>query len=118
MTFISDVCRLLVEHRKSTFYHMINRLMCLILTLPVSTTTTERAFSSLDIIKSTLRNKMNDEFLDDLMRYPVVSEMVLDANNAQMVVDNLLINKNTCKGSSFEYYSDNKGKHSRLFWFD
>ncbi|CAM8914063.1 unnamed protein product [Rhodiola kirilowii] len=33
----------------------------------VSTTTTERAFSSLDIIKSTLRNKMNDEFLDDLM---------------------------------------------------
>ncbi|CAM8902082.1 unnamed protein product [Rhodiola kirilowii] len=67
MTSISDVCRLLVEHRKSTFYPMIYRLICLILTLPVSTATTERAFSSLNIIKSTLRNKMNEEFLDDLM---------------------------------------------------
>ncbi|KAK9668541.1 hypothetical protein RND81_13G067900 [Saponaria officinalis] len=33
----------------------------------VSTATTERAFSSMKIIKSKLRNKMNDEFLDDLM---------------------------------------------------
>ncbi|CAM8954214.1 unnamed protein product [Rhodiola kirilowii] len=64
---ISDVCRLLVEHGKSIFYPMIYRLICLILTLPVSTATTERAFSSMNIIKSTLRNKMNDEFLDDLM---------------------------------------------------
>ncbi|KAL9691969.1 hypothetical protein QQ045_012397 [Rhodiola kirilowii] len=64
---ISDVCRLLVEHGKSTFYPMIYRLICLILTLPVSIATTERAFSSMNIIKSTLRNKMNDEFLDDLM---------------------------------------------------
>ncbi|KAL9664524.1 hypothetical protein QQ045_019928 [Rhodiola kirilowii] len=64
---ISDVCRLLVEHGKSTFYPMIYRLVCLILTLPVSIATTERAFSSMNIIKSTLRNKMNDEFLDDLM---------------------------------------------------
>ncbi|CAM8956601.1 unnamed protein product [Rhodiola kirilowii] len=67
LTSISDVCRLLVEHGKSTFYPMIYRLICLILTLPVSTATTERAFSSMNIIKSTLRNKMNDEFLDDLM---------------------------------------------------
>ncbi|KAL9674084.1 hypothetical protein QQ045_030353 [Rhodiola kirilowii] len=67
MTSISDVCRLLVEYRKSTFYPIIYRLICLILTLSVSTATTERTFSSLNIIKSTLRNKMNDEFLDDLM---------------------------------------------------
>ncbi|CAM8887834.1 unnamed protein product [Rhodiola kirilowii] len=30
-------------------------------------TSLERAFSSMNIIKSKLRNKMNDEFLDDLM---------------------------------------------------
>ncbi|KAL9670428.1 hypothetical protein QQ045_007980 [Rhodiola kirilowii] len=67
MTSISDLCRLLVESGKSIYFPMIYRLICLILTLPVSTTTTERAFSSMKIIKNNLRNKMNNEFLDDLM---------------------------------------------------
>ncbi|KAL9673012.1 hypothetical protein QQ045_029265 [Rhodiola kirilowii] len=67
MTSISDLCRLLVESRKSIYFPMIYRLICLILTLPISTTTTERAFSSMKIIKNNLRNTMSDEFLDDLM---------------------------------------------------
>ncbi|CAM8884789.1 unnamed protein product [Rhodiola kirilowii] len=67
MTSISDLCRLLVESGKSIYFPMIYRLICLILTLPVSTATTERAFSSMKIIKSDLRNKLSDEFLDDLM---------------------------------------------------
>ena len=33
------------------------------LTLPVSTTTTERAFSAVKIVKTKLRSKMKDEFL-------------------------------------------------------
>ena len=37
------------------------------LTLPVSTATTERAFSAINIIKTNLRNKMEDEFLSDTM---------------------------------------------------
>ncbi|KAL9682582.1 hypothetical protein QQ045_014384 [Rhodiola kirilowii] len=67
MTSVFDVCRLLAETGKSSYYPMIYRLICLVLTLPVSTATTERAFSSINIIKSKLRNKMNDELLDDLM---------------------------------------------------
>ncbi|CAM8920500.1 unnamed protein product [Rhodiola kirilowii] len=67
MTSVSDVCRLLAETGKSSYYPMIYRLICLVLTLPVSTAATERAFSSMNIIKSKLRNTMNDEFLDDLM---------------------------------------------------
>ena len=62
-----DLCRQLVESRKSAFFPMIYKLICLVLTLPVSTATTERAFSSMSIIKSKLRNKMEDEFLDDSM---------------------------------------------------
>jgi hypothetical protein len=38
-------------------------LIRLILTLPVSTATTERAFSAMKIIKTRLRNKMEDDFL-------------------------------------------------------
>jgi hypothetical protein len=42
----------------------------LLLTLPVSTATTERAFSTMNIIKTRLRNKIEDEFLtDSLMLY-------------------------------------------------
>ena len=37
------------------------------LTLPVSTATTERAFSAMNVIKTDLRNKMEDEFLLDAM---------------------------------------------------
>ena len=37
------------------------------LTLPISTATTERAFSAMNVIKTNLRNKMEDEFLLDTM---------------------------------------------------
>ncbi|KAK9683222.1 hypothetical protein RND81_10G124500 [Saponaria officinalis] len=67
ITSISDLCRQMVDFGKTSFYPMIYRLICLILTLPVSTATTERAFSSMKIIKNKLRNKVNDEFFDDLM---------------------------------------------------
>ncbi|XP_062013863.1 uncharacterized protein LOC133730252 [Rosa rugosa] len=66
-TTVSDLCRRLVESRKSAFFPIIYRLICLVLTLPVSTATTERTISSMNIIKNKLRNKMEDEFFDDLM---------------------------------------------------
>ena len=44
---------------------MIDRLIRLILTIPVSTATSERAFSAMKHVKSTLRNKMEYEYLTD-----------------------------------------------------
>ncbi|KAK9750764.1 hypothetical protein RND81_02G220100 [Saponaria officinalis] len=67
ITSISDLCRQMLDFGNTSFYPMIYRLICLILTFPVSTATTERAFSSMNIIKNKLRNKMNDEFLDDTL---------------------------------------------------
>ncbi|KAK9705797.1 hypothetical protein RND81_07G082400 [Saponaria officinalis] len=64
---ILELCRRMVDFDKTMLYPMIYRLIYVILTLPVSTATTERAFSSMKITKSRLRNKMNDGFLDDLM---------------------------------------------------
>jgi hypothetical protein len=37
------------------------------LLLPVATTTVERAFSAMKVIKTELRNKMSDGWLNDLM---------------------------------------------------
>ncbi|CAN0905004.1 hypothetical protein LINGRAHAP2_LOCUS23419 [Linum grandiflorum] len=44
---------------------MICRLIRLLLTLPISTATTERAFSSMKFVKNDLRTKMADGFLAD-----------------------------------------------------
>ncbi|KAG7988370.1 hypothetical protein I3843_03G184700 [Carya illinoinensis] len=60
---IADLCRKLVETEKSKIYYLIDRLIRLILTLPVSTATSERAFSTMKIVKTRLRNKIEDEFL-------------------------------------------------------
>ena len=60
---ISDLCQWMAKSRKSLVYPLIDRVIRLILTLPVSTATTERAFSAMSIVKSELRNKMEDEFL-------------------------------------------------------
>ncbi|XP_038713467.1 uncharacterized protein LOC120007343 [Tripterygium wilfordii] len=65
MLTISELCRGLVETNKAGSYNLIDRLIRLILTLPVSTATTERAFSAMKFIKSDLRNKMENEYLND-----------------------------------------------------
>ncbi|XP_057506574.1 uncharacterized protein LOC130789789 [Actinidia eriantha] len=65
MSTISELCQVLVETNKSQHYHLIHRLIRLVLTLPVTTATTERAFSAMKHVKTVL--KMDDEFLADSM---------------------------------------------------
>lgn len=48
-------------------YPLIDRLICLVLTLPVLATTTERLFPTMKIVKNRLRNNMEDEFLVDCL---------------------------------------------------
>ncbi|KAH1081810.1 hypothetical protein J1N35_021571 [Gossypium stocksii] len=60
---LSELCRSLVESGKSVMYPLVDRLIRLILTLPVSTASSERAFSAMKIVKTRLRNKMEDDFL-------------------------------------------------------
>jgi hypothetical protein len=44
-------------------YPLVDRLIRFILTLPVSTTTTKRAFSAMKIVKISLRNRIENDFL-------------------------------------------------------
>ena len=53
--------------RKSEYYLLIYKVVKLVLTLPISTATTEQAFLAMNVIKTELRNKMKDEFLSDAM---------------------------------------------------
>lgn len=52
-----------METRKSHCYNLIDSLIRLILTLPASTATTQKAFSAMKIVKTSHRNKMGDGFL-------------------------------------------------------
>ena len=57
----------MVQSRRHTAFSLVYRLVVLVLILPVATATVERAFSAMKIIKTELRNKMGDEWLNHRM---------------------------------------------------
>ncbi|XP_059627222.1 uncharacterized protein LOC132270015 [Cornus florida] len=75
MSTISELYRGLVETEKLKIYFLIDRLIRLVLTLPVSTATTERAFSTMKLVKTQLRNRMEDEFLADYLSVSIEKEI-------------------------------------------
>ncbi|XP_059654658.1 uncharacterized protein LOC132301427 [Cornus florida] len=64
---LTDLCGKLVARKKSECYPLVDRLIRLVLTFPISTATTERAFSGMKRVKTVMRNTMGDEFLADCM---------------------------------------------------
>ncbi|KAL8467870.1 hypothetical protein ACS0TY_031204 [Phlomoides rotata] len=58
---------------------MLTRLIRLLLTLPVSTATTERAFSVMKHVKTALRNKMRDNLLRDCIERDFVKNIDIDS---------------------------------------
>ena len=67
LSSIYELCQWLVRTRKSIAYQLFFRVFILVITLPVSTATIERAFSVMNIVKTRLCNKMEDDFLTDSM---------------------------------------------------
>nr|XP_023927533.1 uncharacterized protein LOC112038930 [Quercus suber] len=65
LSSVAELCQRLVETEKSHVYPIIDRLIHLVLTLPMSTATGERAILAMKIVKTRLRNKMEDEFLSN-----------------------------------------------------
>ena len=62
LSSISELCQWLVKTQKSLFYPYVYRVITLVLTLLVFTVTIEWVFSTMNIIKNSLRNKMEDDF--------------------------------------------------------
>ncbi|XP_012453530.2 uncharacterized protein LOC105775569 [Gossypium raimondii] len=59
---LSELCRSLVESGKSVMYPLVDRLISLILALPVSIVSSKRVFSTMNIVKTRLCSKMEDDF--------------------------------------------------------
>nr|XP_040245739.1 uncharacterized protein LOC109783366 [Aegilops tauschii subsp. strangulata] len=83
---LSNICELsqkMVETRKHIVYPLVYRLLKLALVLPIATTTVERYFSAMRIVKTYLRNRLGDDALKyDLICYVEKSEMRKVTNDA------------------------------------
>jgi hypothetical protein len=60
-------------------------LIRLVLTLPVSTATTERAFSAMKVNKTRLRNKMEDEFLRNCLVLYIEREIAMKVTTESII---------------------------------
>ena len=70
MKSLSELSQWLVRTGNSEHYKLVYRMVRLVLTLLVSTATIKRAFSTMKVVKTNLRNKMENDFLtDSLMLY-------------------------------------------------
>jgi hypothetical protein len=66
-------------------YPLVYRLIELTLILSVATTSVERVFSAMSIIKTDLRNKMDDEWLNDLMICYTEKEIFRSISNEKII---------------------------------
>ncbi len=87
MSSFSELCQKLVETRQGSIYFLIDRLVCLVLTLPVFTATTERAFSTMKLVKTILRNKMEDEFLANCLTVYIEREFAENIDSNSIIND-------------------------------
>jgi len=84
---IAELCRCLVATGRHRTSNMIDRLLRLLLTLPVSTASAERVFSILKITKTRLRNKMEDEFLANNLVVHIEDEIARDYSYEDIITD-------------------------------
>ncbi|KAH1114336.1 hypothetical protein J1N35_007714 [Gossypium stocksii] len=82
-----DIDKICILSGKSAMYPLTNRLIGLILTLPVSTTYLERAFSAMKIVKTWLRSKMEDDFLRSSLVVYIEKEIVEKFNVNEIIDD-------------------------------
>ncbi|XP_022883828.1 uncharacterized protein LOC111400666 [Olea europaea var. sylvestris] len=62
---LGDLAEKLVLTKKDKVYPLVYRLLTLALILPVATTTVERVFSAMSIVKNILFNRMDDRWMND-----------------------------------------------------
>ncbi|XP_042388054.1 zinc finger MYM-type protein 1-like [Zingiber officinale] len=87
LSTISELCQWLVKTNKSVTYNLIFRVIVLVLTLPVSTATSERSFSAMNIVKTRLRSKMEDAFLSDALMVYIEREIAKSVSIEAIIED-------------------------------
>ena len=93
---ISALAEKLVLTKKNTVYPLVYLLVKLALILPISTTSVERGFSAMKIVKNRLRNRMGDQLLNDsLITY--IKKAVFDGIGNEAIMHRFQNMKNRCR---------------------
>jgi len=71
-----DLCQGFVQIGRHIIFNLVDRLIRLLVTLLVSTTTAERIFSIMKIVKTRLCNKIEDQYLANSLLVQVDGEIV------------------------------------------
>jgi hypothetical protein len=66
-THIASLATKMIETEKHLTFPLVYKLIELALLVPVSTATVERSFSAMKILKTKLRNKIANDWLNNLM---------------------------------------------------
>jgi hypothetical protein len=83
---IVDLSQILVETIKHLCYPLVYRLLKLVLVLPVATATVERCFSAMKIVKTYLRNRLNDGSSSDNLICYVEKEEIKKVTNDVVLI--------------------------------
>ena len=78
---VSELAEKLVSTRKHETYPLIYLLMKLALTLPVATATIQRIFSVIKYIKNELRNRMEDQSMNDYLIMYIEKDVACSIDN-------------------------------------
>ncbi|XP_075095310.1 uncharacterized protein LOC107759142 [Nicotiana tabacum] len=81
-----DLSETLVKTKKHLNYPFVFRLVKFALLLPVATATVERTFSAMKLIKSELRNRMNDEFMSGCL-VPYVERKIFNTISDETIMN-------------------------------
>jgi hypothetical protein len=85
ITNLVDLSVKLVETKRHTVCDMVYLLLKLVLLLPVATTSVERAFSAMSLVKTKLRNKMCDSILDDCLVTYIERDILFEVNEEDII---------------------------------
>ncbi|XP_050386575.1 uncharacterized protein LOC126802901 [Argentina anserina] len=78
---ISSLAKKLVETRKHITHASVYKLLTLALVLPIATTSVERVFSAMNIVKNPLRNRIGDQWLNDSLLVYIEKDMFNSVSN-------------------------------------
>ncbi|XP_074577534.1 uncharacterized protein LOC141833941 [Curcuma longa] len=82
---LGSLAQKMVETLKNQAYPLVYRLIEMTLVLPVATASVERVFSAMKTIKTDLRNRMGDEWMNDSLVVYIEKDIFSTIENEQIL---------------------------------
>ncbi|XP_031275328.1 uncharacterized protein LOC116133782 [Pistacia vera] len=82
---IADLAKKMVEFKKDVAYNKVFLLIKLALVLPVAIATVERVFSTMNLVKNSLRNRMGDDWMNNCLVVYIEKEVFATIENEDII---------------------------------